>query len=95
MFISAAKNKNKHTSIAHFLSELLPVCFKLAWYSRVLLLLRWHGLLRGTGFGNLKRQVPVIRWLWRVDDGLLFDYANIGAREDTLLSSSLVPTTPP
>lgn len=88
--------RTENRSIAHFLSKLLPVCFEFGWYSRVLLLLlAWHGLLRRAGLGDIERHVPVVCWLWRVDDRFLFDYADISTRENTFLSGSFVPTTPP
>lgn len=80
----------KHTCVAQFLAKLLAVLLKLA------LLLRIVGGWCRAALTNSQRHISIVGRRRRgVDAALLISFLDIALWEDTLLSGTLIATTPP
>lgn len=80
----------RHTCIAQFLAKLLAILLKLA------LLLRVVGGWCRPALADSQRHISIVgRRRRRVDAALFISFLDIALWEDTLLSGTLVATTPP
>lgn len=78
----------RRTGIAQFLSELLASFLELVRLWVV-------GVFRLSTLANCKRHVPIVCRRGRRKTSLLVHNGHVASREDTLLASPLVATTPP